>query len=126
MTDKRPVNLDIATIRMPAAAIASILHRVSGVVLVGALVLLVWALKKSLISEYSFMEIKLLLSGFFPKFVLFGILAALMYHLVAGVRHLFMDMGIGETREGGQLGAKVALFLSIVLIVVTGAWLWIA
>ena len=111
---------------MPAAAIASILHRVSGVVLVGALVLLVWALKKSLISEYSFMEIKLLLSGFFPKFVLFGILAALMYHLVAGVRHLFMDMGIGETREGGQLGAKVALFLSIVLIVVTGAWLWIA
>ena len=41
-----------------------------------------------------------LLQSFLAKLILWGILSALLYHLVAGIRHLIMDMGIGETLRG--------------------------
>jgi len=53
-----------------------------------------------------------------------GLLSALLYHLVAGVRHLIMDMGIGETLEGGRLGSKIIIAVSVVLIVLAGVWIW--
>lgn len=40
------------------------------------------------------------------KLVIWGLLSALLYHLVAGVRHLVMDAGVGETLEGGKRGSK--------------------
>jgi succinate dehydrogenase / fumarate reductase cytochrome b subunit len=56
--------------------------------------------------------------------ILFVILSALLYHLVAGVRHLIMDMGIGETLEGGKLGSKIVIAVSVVVIVLAGVWIW--
>ena len=43
---------------------------------------------------------------------------------MAGVRHLIMDMGIGETLEGGKLGSKIVIVISVVLIVLVGVWVW--
>ncbi|HBQ40476.1 MAG TPA: succinate dehydrogenase, cytochrome b556 subunit, partial [Halieaceae bacterium] len=48
MKDKRPVNLDIGSMRLPITAWASITHRASGVFLFFAMVFLVWALDMSL------------------------------------------------------------------------------
>ena len=58
------------------------------------------------------------------KLVIWGLLSALLYHLVAGVRHLIMDMGIGETLEGGKLGSQIVLAVSAVVIVLAGVWIW--
>ena len=58
------------------------------------------------------------------KLVIWGLLSALLYHLVAGVRHLIMDMGIGETLEGGKLGSQIVLDVSAVVIVLAGVWIW--
>ena len=58
------------------------------------------------------------------KFVAWGLLSALLYHMVAGVRHLIMDMGIGETLEGGKLGSKIVIVISVVMIVLAGVWIW--
>jgi len=44
--------------------------------------------------------------------------------LVAGIRHLLMDLGLGETLEGGKRGSKAVLVISAVLIVLAGVWLW--
>jgi succinate dehydrogenase / fumarate reductase cytochrome b subunit len=35
-----------------------------------------------------------------------------------------MDFGIGESLKGGQVGAKIALVIAIVLIVLAGVWVW--
>ena len=35
-----------------------------------------------------------------------------------------MDMGIGETLEGGRLGSKIIVAISVVLIVLAGVWIW--
>ena len=58
------------------------------------------------------------------KLVIWGLLSALLYHLVAGLRHLIMDMGVGETLEGGKLGSQIVLAVSAVIIVLAGVWIW--
>ena len=58
------------------------------------------------------------------KLIVWGLVSALLYHLAAGVRHLIMDAGIGETLEGGKLGSKIVLAVSVVLILLAGVWIW--
>ena len=85
---------------------------------------MLYALSKSLGSEEGFAEVKACLTSPLAKFIAWGLLSALLYHLVAGVRHLIMDMGIGETLEGGRLGSKIIIAISVVLIVLAGVWIW--
>lgn len=125
MNDKRPVNLDIGTIDLPITAYASILHRVSGVVLFFAVGILLWMLDASLASEESFDALKETLANPILKLIVWGILAALGYHLLAGVRHMIMDFGIGESLEGGARGAKIVLLSAVILVILAGAWLWL-
>jgi succinate dehydrogenase / fumarate reductase cytochrome b subunit len=122
--DNRPVNLDISTIRLPITAYVSILHRISGVIMVVASFLLLWALDLSLSSAESFASLGDLLSSPLAKFVVWGIVTALIYHSFAGVRHLIMDFGVGETMEGGILGARLVFVLTAVSAVLVGVALW--
>lgn len=102
----------------------SILHRISGVILFVGLALALYALDKSLASEEGFAELKSCLTSPLAKFVIWGLLSALLYHLVAGVRHILMDMDIGETLQGGRLGSKIVFAVSALLIVLAGVWVW--
>ncbi|HBB84637.1 MAG TPA: succinate dehydrogenase, cytochrome b556 subunit [Sulfitobacter sp.] len=124
MNDKRPVNLDLSTIKFPVTAIASITHRVTGVAIFLALPILLWMLDRSLASPESFADLKELMTSPLVKLVVWAILAVLLYHLVAGIRHLVMDAGVGETLEGGQRGAKLVFIISVVLILLVGGWIW--
>ncbi|ODN42688.1 succinate dehydrogenase, cytochrome b556 subunit [Piscirickettsia litoralis] len=124
MSDKRPVNLDITTIRMPITAISSILHRISGILVFILMALLLWGLEQSLSSEAGFRSVVQVFASGWMKFGVWVFLSALLYHLVAGVRHLLMDIGIGETKQGGRAGAVLVLVVSIVLIIALGYWLW--
>ena len=125
MNDKRPVNLDIGTIHLPITAYVSILHRVSGVALFVISGLFIWMLDRSLTSEESFAALQGILTHPLVKLVLWGMLAALAYHMVAGIRHMFMDFGVGESLEGGVLGAKLVLVIAAALIIFAGAWVWL-
>jgi succinate dehydrogenase / fumarate reductase cytochrome b subunit len=118
------VNLDIGTIQLPITAIVSILHRVSGVALFAVVGLLLWALDVSLSSPEGFDAVAACFATPLAKIVLWLCLAALIYHLVAGIRHLIMDFGIGETLEGGRLGAKLVLAVAVVLVLLAGVWVW--
>jgi len=124
VNDKRPVNLDLSTIKFPVTAIASITHRVTGVAIFLALPILLWMLDRSLASPESFADLKELMTSPLVKLVVWAILAVLLYHLVAGIRHLIMDAGVGESLEGGQRGAKLVFIISVVLILLVGGWIW--
>ncbi|MCQ4319113.1 succinate dehydrogenase, cytochrome b556 subunit [Stutzerimonas stutzeri] len=121
---QRPVNLDLRTIKLPITAYTSILHRISGVILFVGVAVLLLALDVSLSSVEGFEEVKAYLGSPLAKLVVWALLSALLYHLVAGVRHLVMDTGHGETLEGGKLGSKIVLAVSAVLIVLAGVWIW--
>jgi len=85
---------------------------------------MLYALSKSLGSEEGFAEVKASLTSPLAKIVVWGLLSSLLYHLVAGIRHLIMDAGVGETLEGGKLGSKIIIAVSLVLIVLAGVWIW--
>ena len=124
MKKQRPVNLDLTTIKMHPAANASILHRVSGVIMVFAIGILLWTLSLSLSSAEDFSQLQATLDGFIFKFILLGILSALTYHLLGGIRHLLMDLGHFEELASGNMSAKVIMILWLILTVVVGVWLW--
>lgn len=120
----RPVNLDLQTIRFPITAIASILHRVSGVITFVAVGILLWLLSISLSSPMGFMEAADVVDSFFVKFILWGILTALAYHIVGGVRHLLMDLGHFEELDSGAMSAKVTFGVTVVLSLLAGILVW--
>lgn len=125
MNSKRPVNLDLSTIKQPLPALTSIAHRITGVIMFVGLIFMFWALDASLSSPEGFESVKTVLQqNFLAKFVLWGLLSALAYHCVAGVKHLIMDLDIGVTLEGGQKMSQAVVVISVVLILLAGVWVW--
>jgi succinate dehydrogenase / fumarate reductase cytochrome b subunit len=124
VNQKRPVNLDLTTIKFPVTAIVSIFHRMTGVAIFFAIPVLLWLLDRSLASPESFADVKELMTSKLAVLLMWGILAVLIYHFLAGVRHLVMDMGIGETLEGGRRGAFMVFIGAAILIFLAGGWLW--
>ncbi|MAA85494.1 MAG: succinate dehydrogenase, cytochrome b556 subunit [Halieaceae bacterium] len=122
--DTRPVNLDLGTIDLPVTAYASITHRVTGVLMFFASFLLLWALDLSLASEASFNSLGDLLSSPLAKGVSWAIASILTYHALAGIKHLIMDAGIGETMRGGVLGARIVFVSAAISAVVWGLLIW--
>jgi succinate dehydrogenase / fumarate reductase cytochrome b subunit len=121
---QRPVNLDLSTISMPPTAQASILHRITGVAMFFALVFVIWAWAVSLSSPEGFATVKEVMTSFIAKFIAWGTLTVLSYHIIGGIRHLIMDMGHWEELESGNASAKVAIGLWLVVAVLAGVWLW--
>jgi succinate dehydrogenase / fumarate reductase cytochrome b subunit len=124
VNDKRPVNLDLGSISLPVTAWVSLMHRVSGVVLFAGIALLIYMLDESLNSQQSFAALKQQLASPVAKFLVWFVVVGFIYHTVAGVKHLIMDYGIGETMEGGVLGARLTIATSAVLSILAGVWIW--
>ncbi|SFR02124.1 succinate dehydrogenase subunit C [Enterobacter sp. kpr-6] len=122
---QRPVNLDLTTIQFPVTAVASILHRVSGVITFVAIGLLLWLLGLSLSSEEGFASASAIMGGFFAKFIMWGILTALAYHAVGGIRHALMDVGyLEETFAAGKRSAWISIAITVVLSLLAGVLVW--
>ncbi|SJL82372.1 Succinate dehydrogenase cytochrome b556 subunit [Vibrio palustris] len=121
---KRPVNLDLQTIRFPITAIASILHRVTGVIMFVAVGILMCLLSLSLSSAEGFNEASVWVDNILVKLVLWGILTALSYHIAGGIRHLIMDLGYCEELESGTKSAKIAFGITVVLSILSWGLVW--
>ena len=121
---QRPVNLDLGTLTFPPMAIASILHRISGIVLFLLLPAMLYFLSLSLRDNASFMHLQVLLGSPFYKCVLWAFCGAWWYHVLAGFRHMLMDCGFGESLDAGKLGAILVIALGVVGVIVLGVWLW--
>ena len=126
MDKKRPVNLDLGTIALPITSYVSILHRVSGVIMFFAVAVLLWLLESSLASEASFNELSNLFNNPLCEIIVWGTLAALAYHSVAGMRHMIMDFGVGEDSfYAGRLSAWAALALAALVIALITLWVFL-
>ena len=126
MDKKRPVNLDLGTIALPITSYVSILHRASGVIMFFAVAVLLWLLESSLASEASFNELSNLFNNPLCQVIVWGSLAALAYHSVAGMRHMIMDFGVGEDSfYAGRLSAWAALALAALVIALITLWVFL-
>lgn len=123
-THERPVNLDLTKFAFPLPALASITHRITGVILFVGIAFMLYALDLSLSSASGFAEAQALMDTLPGKFVTWGLLTAVAYHLLAGVKHLLLDWDLGDTLEGARLGAQLVVAGSVVLSVLAGVWVW--
>ena len=125
MQDNRPVNLDLTKFHFPPMAILSISHRISGCLLFLAIPFLLYLLCYSLGSPAQFDRIQYLLHyNAWPKMGVWVALSATALHLLAGIRHLLMDLGFGESVRAGKLSAYLVFLCTIVAIVLLGVWIW--
>ena len=107
---------ELANYRLPIPGVASIVHRVTGIALFVALLFLLAMLQMSLKSEAGFEAFRTIIWGnLFGKIVLVGLLFALIYHLVAGFRHLVQDANKWLDLATGRSTAFASFALSIVL-----------
>lgn len=123
---------DLTTYRMTPAAWVSILHRASGAILFLLLPLVLWLFDTSVSSEISFGRFKAafetglgFVPGWFLKLVVLGLIWGYLHHMIAGMRHLWMDISHDAvTKQFGKSSAIFTLIASIGLTAVLGAKLF--
>ena len=103
---------------------ASIAHRISGVLLFFGIAYLLYLLDLALSSEAGFARAQALLVLALPKLVLLGVLAMLAYHLLAGVKHLLLDLHIGDSMAAARRASWAVFALTALGVALLGAWLW--
>lgn len=122
---QRPVYLNLFAIRQPIPAIASILHRITGALLflAGVPLLLSFA-QRSLASPDSFAAATQPLTTPLGKLVLLGVAWCYLYHLLAGLRHLALDLHLGIELAPARSSAAIVLVLSAILALILAVRLW--
>lgn len=126
MKSNRPVNLSMGQVlavnlRSPVA-IASILHRVSGIIIFLLIPVLLWLLQGSLSSPEGFAQVQQVFDNIIVRLVVWVFVAGLLYHFIMGIKHLLADQGFNEGLQSGRTAATVALVLSAIAIVASFVW----
>ena len=122
---------DLPSYRLPAAGWVSILHRISGLLMFLLLPFIIWMFDTSVSSEISFAKFSAAFNvglGFVPgvlvKLVALALIWAYLHHMIAGIRHVYMDVCHAVTKEFGKSSAVVTLVLSLGLTAALGAKLF--
>ena len=122
---------DLPTYRLPVAGWVSILHRASGAIMFLLMPFIIWMFDTSISSEISFEKFKAIFNigvgfvpGWFFKLMVLAIIWAYLHHLIAGVRHLYMDANHAVSKEFGRSSAITTLVLSLGLTAVLAAKLF--
>jgi len=125
LNSKRPVNLNLFAFRFPLAAMASITHRITGVLLLAGVGLIIYLADLAFTSPEGFASAKALIAaGGFVTFLLWATLVALVYHLLAGIKHILLDFHIGDSVGAAQGLSIAVIVLTAIDAVLLGAWLW--
>lgn len=106
--------------RLPLAGVVSILHRASGLLMFLLLPFMLYLLDKSLTSEISFAYFKGFTSHWFVKLLLVALCWAYLHHVMAGIRHLLMDVHVGVDKDSGRKSAVAVFAASLPLAALIG------
>ncbi len=126
MRTDRPVFLSLSprNFHWPITALASICHRLTGVGLFAGLAVLLWLLDLALSSEAGFADAVRVLNEPLVKLTVLFVLANLLYHIIAGIKHLLMDLHIGDSFEAATMNAWIVFALTGLAVGAAGVWLW--
>ena len=118
----RLIHLNPLAINLPFPALLSISHRVSGLAVFLLIPLLLWVLHLSLDSAQSFNALTNFLTNPILSSGLFILSAALVFHLLTGIRHLLMDLHIGLSLRGAFISAILVavVFIACLMLFIGG------
>ncbi len=116
----RPVFLNLFAIRMPVGAVVSILHRVTGVLLVLLLPLALYLLQLSLESGAGFARVQAWFESSAAHIAVLACVAVYAQHFFSGLRHLLLDLDVGTALPAARRSAGWAYVGSALVVVAVG------
>jgi succinate dehydrogenase / fumarate reductase, cytochrome b subunit len=115
----RPLSPHLQIYRPQLTAITSILTRITGNALIVGVMLAVWWLLAAATSEAYFAVANAVATSWFGDLVFLGSAWAVWYHLLAGLRHLIWDQGVGLDIPTAEKLGWVCIGGSVVLTILT-------
>jgi succinate dehydrogenase / fumarate reductase, cytochrome b subunit len=120
---ERPLSPHLSVYKFKYTLVTSISNRFAGLVLsVGLLILVYWLVSLAAGARAYAQACGILSLGVFKPIYLL-LLAAFVYHLVAGVRHLVWDCGLGLERASARRSAWLVAAVSIALTLILAYFL---
>lgn len=123
-TLRRPKFLDLTKIRLPLPGVVSILHRISGVLMIVAIPFGIWLLELAATSQQGFAQAAAVVDTLLFKLAASVMLWSLFHHLVAGIRYLLLDIDIGIERKQARQSAVGVFIISVLLTVAFLGVIW--
>ncbi|EGV20397.1 succinate dehydrogenase, cytochrome b556 subunit [Thiocapsa marina] len=120
MQTTRPVFLELWRIKLPIPAVVSILHRISGVLMVLTIPVAAILFHTALSGPDGFAAVASIMGSWPVKIVLLVLAWSLLHHLFAGIRYLFLDLGIGLDRPAARRSSWMALLAAIAVLLIGG------
>ena len=122
----RPKFLNLLTLgpKMSITAKISILHRLSGLLLFLAIPLILFLFSKSLTSPDFYTAFYGVMASHICKLIYIILIWAMMHHMCAGVRFLFLDIHKGIERTTAQSTAWIVIAISLLLTIILGVMIW--
>jgi len=120
---ERPLSPHLSVYKFKYTLATSILNRFAGLGLSLGFLLLVYWLVALAGGARAYAQARALLTLGIFKLVYVLLLAAFVYHLVAGVRHLIWDTGRGLERASVRRSAWVVATVSVVVTVIVAYWM---
>lgn len=102
---KRPVFLQLTKIHFPVAAIVSILHRFSGVLLSVLIPVFIYLFGLSIQDQRGYMQALEFLHSVPGKVVIVFLVWVLSHHFFAGLRFLLIDLDVGVIKSSAARSA---------------------
>ncbi len=118
-SSRHPISPHLQIYRLPLTALLSITHRLTGVILAIAALLLIWVLASLAGGAETYSNVQTVLQSWFGQLVLFGITYSLYFHFCNGIRHLFWDVGMGFELDTADMTAKMVIVVSVILTIAT-------
>tara|TARA_B100000161_G_scaffold234815_1_gene183910 strand:+ start:237 stop:617 length:381 start_codon:yes stop_codon:yes gene_type:complete len=111
----RPKYLNLFAIRLPIPGIVSILHRISGFLMVALLGALIFVLDHLITSPESYSRISFFFENLYVKLLLIVPIWALSHHLLAGIRFLLLDFHFFIDLKSTRIFSALIMFISVLV-----------
>ena len=115
---------DTIRFNLSLVPMVSITHRVSGMVLFAGVAFALFLLDKAMASKQGFDYARNLLEQSAPKVLMLLLLATLMFHIFVGLKHLLLDLHIGDTVAASRLGSRLVVLLTLGSVIMLYLRLW--
>ena len=115
ITKPRPKYLNLFAIRLPIPGIVSILHRISGFLMVVLLGVFILIIDQLITSPDSYSSISFFFDNIYVKLFLIFPIWALSHHLLAGIRFLLLDFHVFIDLKSTRIFSALILFSSVLV-----------
>jgi succinate dehydrogenase / fumarate reductase, cytochrome b subunit len=120
----RPVWFNLSPLNLPVPGLVSIFHRISGALLFLGLIGFLYLLDLSLASDSGYARAGEILRHPIAKILVIASIWALLHHMCAGIRHLFLDIDVGTDLRVARRSAFAVLIVSLAMAVSIAVRIW--